>query len=187
MKNDHFYLLGLGAQNTSKNDPNIPPKMTSRSLSGAPPGGERRPETGLRGAKRTPRRSQEPSIQFSNCPFLAQNALLRPTWRPRRFRRSPEARLGLPTTRNWTPGGVEFDPRGLLFWTRGRRFLQPPATHFRTQVRPYCAYTNFKLCQHFSWCLFHCLSVSVCCARVLWSVLCLHVCPYLARRNTRSD
>ena len=150
MKNDHFYLLGLGAQKTSKNDPKIPPKMTSRSLSGAPPGGERRPETGLRGAKRAPRRSQEPSIQFSNCPFLAQNALLRPTWRPRRFRRSPEARLGLPTTRNWTPGGVEFDPRGLLFWTRGRRFLQPPATHFRTQVGPYCAYNNIILCQHFS-------------------------------------
>ena len=112
------HLSGRNAQKTSKNDLPEP-------LRGPPQGGERRSETGLRGAKRTPRRSQEPSIQFSNCPFLAQNALLRPTWRPRRFRRSPEARLGLPTTRNWTPGGVEFDPRGLLFWTRGRRFLQP--------------------------------------------------------------
>ena len=92
--------------------------MTSQSLSRAPPGGERRPETGLRGAKRAPKRSQEPSIQFSNRPFLAQSALLRPTCP----RRSPEARLGLPRTRNWTPGGSNltpgasfFDPAGVAF------------------------------------------------------------------------
>ena len=132
-----FCLSARTSKKSFKNDLREPPR-------------ENRPTTGPRRAKRAPRRSQEPSIQFSNCPFLAQSALLRPTWRPRRPRRSPEARLGLPTTRNWTPGGVEFDPRGLLFWTRGRRFLQPPATHFRTQVGLYCAYNMFILCQHVS-------------------------------------
>ena len=160
--------------------------MTSRSLSGAAPGGERRPETGLRGAKRTPRRSQEPSIQFSNCPFLAQSALLRPTWRPRRPRRSPEARLGLPRTRNCpggsnlTPGAFFFGPSGVAFFNRLRRTFARRWGHTVPTILSYCV-------SIFSWYLFHCRSISVCCARLLWSVLCLHVSPYLARRNARSD
>ena len=127
--------------------------MTSRSLSGAPPGGERRPETGLRGAKRTPRRSQEPSIQFSNCPFLAQSALLRPTWRPRRPRRSPEARLGLPRTRNWTPGGSNltpgasfFGPAGVAFFNRLRLTFARRWGHTVPAIISYCANIFLDAC-----------------------------------------
>ena len=31
-------------------------------------------------------------------------------------------------------------PEASFFWTPGRRFLQSPASHFRTQVGPYDAY-----------------------------------------------
>ena len=92
-----------------------------------PPGEENRPKTGPRRAKRAPRRSQEPSIQFSNSPFAAQSVLHRPTWRPRRPRRSPEAHLELPGGRNLTPGGRNLIP--------GASFFGPPGVDFSSPLR----------------------------------------------------
>ena len=122
----------LSAWKSPKNLQNDPPAPR--------PGEENRSKTGPRRAKRAPRRSQEPSIQFSNSPFAAQSVLHRPTWRPRRPRRSPEAHLELPGGRNLTPGGRNLIPGASFFGPPGVDFSPPPASSFPTQLGPYCAY-----------------------------------------------
>ena len=51
----------------------------------------------------------------------APGGLQKPVWDPQGAKFDPR-------------GGAKFDPRSFFFWTPGRRFLQPPASHFRTQV-----------------------------------------------------
>ena len=123
--------------------------MTSRSLSGAPPGGGKAirdwPKRRQEDPKTVPRALHTIfQLPFSR-PERPPEADLAPKT-PQEVSRSP---FGTPQDAKLDPRGVEFDPRGLLFWTRGRRFLQPPATHFRTQVGPCCAYNNIILCQLF--------------------------------------
>ena len=119
------------------------PKKASKMTSGSLPGPSPRvgkstnngPKTRQKGSKTVPRALNTTFHLPLSHPERPPEADLAPTT-PQEGSRSP---FGTPHDAKLDPGGIEFDSRGLLFWTRGRRFLQPPATHFRTQVGPCCA------------------------------------------------
>ena len=85
--------------------------MTSWSLPGAPQGGGNATQNGPKPRQEDPKMVPSALLSIFQLLFSAQSALLRPTWRPRR----PRSPFGTPQDAKLD----EFDPRGLLFWTRG--------------------------------------------------------------------
>ena len=121
------------------------PKKASKMTSGSLPGPSPRvgkstkngPKTRQKSSKTAPRALRTIFHLPLSHPERPPGADLAPMT-PQEGFRSP---FGTPGGRNLTPGGgAKFDPRSFFFWTPGRRFLQPPANHFRTQVGPYYAY-----------------------------------------------
>ena len=127
-----FGLSARTSKKSFKNDLREPPRPL-------PPGGEndqQRPKTRQKGSKTVPRALNTTFHLPLSHPERPPEADLAPTT-PQEGSRSP---FGTPGERNLTPEGAKFDPRSFFFWTPGRRFLQPPANHFRTQLGPYYAY-----------------------------------------------
>ena len=65
-------------------------KITSWSLPGAPKGGRNATQNGPKTRQEDPKMVPRALLSISKLLFSAQSALLRPTWRPRRPRRTPE-------------------------------------------------------------------------------------------------
>ena len=111
-------------------------KMTSGSLPGPSPrvgkSTNNGPKTRQKGSKTVPRALNTTFHLPLSHPERPPEADLAPTT-PQEGSRSP---FGTPGERNLTPGGAKFVPRSFCFWTPGRRLLQPPANHFRTQLGP---------------------------------------------------
>ena len=89
-------------------------KMTSWSLPGAPKGGRNATQNGPKTRQEDPKMVPRALHTIFKLLFSAQSALLRPTWRSRRPRRTPEDPLG---GRNFDLWGSFLDPRASIFMT----------------------------------------------------------------------
>ena len=89
-KNDKQKLIFKISAGTSQKSP----KMTSWSLPGAPQGAGNATQNGPKTRQEDPKMVPRALLSIFKLLFSAQSALLRPTWRPRRPRRTPEDPLG---------------------------------------------------------------------------------------------